>query len=337
MVFDMSIEKSLYRKLMLETSKQISPLLINFLKPLKRENPELYKTCIELIAKRKNKFMVRGYLARFSYAAISSKGWKNILYFCAATEMELASMYYSNRIFDKKGGQEILRLPNNQFIASMLTRDTALQMFSNVYKNISMGNYTKIRNLFDKSNKECYIGQFIDMNMAVYSSNLKLEEKSLTDLYIRRCYGINAHYFEAIGKIGAILANGNENQIRAMGEFGKNYGIALQIVNDIADFVPAKWGLGTSEKLPEDAYADLLQGKLTYPIIYTLLHGKEPDKKFLIKALKNQINKRELIKITKMFAQNGAFSESKRLARHYVKKAHSAIQMFKTEKRRHSL
>jgi geranylgeranyl pyrophosphate synthase len=329
----MNMEKALYRQLMLETSREVSPLLVKSLKPLK-VNPQLHKTCIELIAKRRNKFMVRSYLARFSYSAVSLKNWKSILDFCAAVEIELVSMYYCNRIFDGKGGKEVQNHPNNQFVASMLTRDTASQMLSYFCKNIPPKKQAQISDLFNESNSVSYIGQFIDMNDAIYSPNLKLDEKQLTDLYLRRCYGTNAHYFEAIGKISAILADGTEAQIKALGEFGKNYGIALQIVNDISDFVPPEEGLSTSEKIPEDAYADLINGKLTYPIIYTLTKGKNSDKRSLIMALTKRMKKKEMVKITRLLAQNGAFSASKRLARQYARKAHNAIKIFEKEKRR---
>jgi octaprenyl-diphosphate synthase len=42
--------------------------------------------------------------------------------------------------------------------------------------------------------------------------------------------------FEAAAKIGAILGGGNEEQILALAEYGKNMGIAYQIRDDLQDW-----------------------------------------------------------------------------------------------------
>ncbi len=42
--------------------------------------------------------------------------------------------------------------------------------------------------------------------------------------------------FEASAKIGAILANGNEDQINALANFGRLLGIAYQIHDDLIDY-----------------------------------------------------------------------------------------------------
>ena len=42
--------------------------------------------------------------------------------------------------------------------------------------------------------------------------------------------------FEAATKIGAILGGGNEEQIMAFAEYGKNMGIAYQIRDDLQDW-----------------------------------------------------------------------------------------------------
>lgn len=54
--------------------------------------------------------------------------------------------------------------------------------------------------------------------------------------YIRVIENKTASLFEASAKIGAILANGNENQVNALANFGRLLGIAYQIHDDLIDY-----------------------------------------------------------------------------------------------------
>jgi hypothetical protein len=106
---------------MLETNKEVGRIVLKHLEPLKKENFELYNLCSELLKKKIGTMETREYLMRVSYEICSGKKWGDeIKHACAAMEFELASMYYSNRIFDDKGGEKILSKPNNQFIAAMI-------------------------------------------------------------------------------------------------------------------------------------------------------------------------------------------------------------------------
>ena len=70
-------------------------------------------------------------------------------------------------------------------------------------------------------------GQMIDLNNE--NKNVSLDE--LNQMNILK----TAKLMIASCKIGCILASGNEDQIRAVEEYGKNLGIAFQIVDDILD------------------------------------------------------------------------------------------------------
>ena len=327
--------KDEYKRIMLETSKAIGSIILEYLKPLKNENQELYETCLELLIKKIGTFETRAYFLRFSYEICSGKKWtKEIMHACAAIEMELASMYYTNRIFDDKGGQAILSQPKNQFMAAMITRDLASQALTRACSKVDYKIFVKIKNIFDEISKIFYIGQFFEVSHNIYSRSIKLDFEYLLNFYYKRNYGVNNSFFEKIGIIGAILGNGTKIQIEALANFGKDYGMMLQIINDIGDFVPPQYNLGTEEKLPEDAYSDIKHRKLTLPIIYSLTHGDKKDNQIIVEALMNHgLEKNKLIEITKILVRNGSIDYCKKTALNFIIKGKKYLRIFSKEKR----
>lgn len=89
-----------------------------------------------------------------------------------------------------------------------------------------------------------------------------------------------AYLFSACCEIGAILANASSEEQKALKHYGKNLGTAFQLADDVLDFTAEKEVLGKASG------ADLLEGKLTLPLI--LLVNKEPDvKKDLENIMRN--------------------------------------------------
>jgi len=328
------MDKKQYKKLMLETNKRVSKIVLEYLEPLRKENLELYRICSELLEKKIGTFETREYLMRVSFEICSRKKWtKEIMHACAAVELELASMYYTNRIFDDKGGEKILSQPNNQFIASMITKDLASQALTKACSKVNYKTFVRIKNIFDEINKIFYIGQYFEISANLYPK-VNLAWKEMIDLYYKRNYGVNNSFFEKIALIGAILGNGTKEQINALGEFGKNYGMVMQIINDIGDFVPPKYNAGTEEKLPEDAYSDIKHKKLTLPLIYTLIKGSESNKTEIKRILeRDNPSEEELIKVTELLVNNGSISFSQKIARDFMEKAKKAINIFSKEER----
>jgi geranylgeranyl pyrophosphate synthase len=64
-----------------------------------------------------------------------------------------------------------------------------------------------------------------------------------------------AALFRAAGELGARLANGTQEQINALANFGYNIGLAFQIVDDVLDLT------GDTEQLGKTAGIDLEQGR----------------------------------------------------------------------------
>ncbi|HLA94242.1 MAG TPA: polyprenyl synthetase family protein [Pyrinomonadaceae bacterium] len=70
-----------------------------------------------------------------------------------------------------------------------------------------------------------------------------------------------AFLFAGCCEIGAILGNASFDRQKAMREYGMNLGIAFQLADDLLDFT------SDSESLGKAAAADILEGKMTLPLI----------------------------------------------------------------------
>ncbi|HEY0003571.1 MAG TPA: polyprenyl synthetase family protein [Pyrinomonadaceae bacterium] len=73
-----------------------------------------------------------------------------------------------------------------------------------------------------------------------------------------------AFLFSACCEIGSIIGAADARQQRALSEYGMNLGTAFQLADDLLDFT------ATEEVLGKPAGVDLLEGKLTLPLIYLL-------------------------------------------------------------------
>jgi octaprenyl-diphosphate synthase len=73
-----------------------------------------------------------------------------------------------------------------------------------------------------------------------------------------------AYLFSACCEIGAILGNASPEERRALADYGLNLGTAFQLIDDLLDFTSDEGALGKA------AGVDLLEGKLTLPLIYLL-------------------------------------------------------------------
>lgn len=78
-----------------------------------------------------------------------------------------------------------------------------------------------------------------------------------------------AYLFSACCEIGAILGNATKEQQNALKNYGMNLGTAFQLADDSLDFTAEEEILGKA------AGADLLEGKLTLPLI--MLVKKDPE------------------------------------------------------------
>ena len=114
-------------------------------------------------------------------------------------------------------------------------------------------------------------GQVIDLE----SEGKKVNAEVINELNLLKTAGL----LRAAAKIGVILADGTDEQIKAADEYGINVGICFQIVDDILDFTSDTATLG------KPTGSDLKNDKSTYLSLYGMDKCKDMVKELTDKAL----------------------------------------------------
>ena len=100
-----------------------------------------------------------------------------------------------------------------------------------------------------------------------------------------------------------------------MYEFGKNIGLAFQVVDDILDFT------GNDKQLGKPAVSDLASGYLTAPVLYALEENKNLS--FLIN--RELVEKDDLNNALDIIMNSNAIDSSRKLAEEFAMISKQAI------------
>jgi len=85
--------------------------------------------------------------------------------------------------------------------------------------------------------------------------------------YYDLIYRKTACLFDVSMRLGAVLAGASEELEEQMGEYGRNLGIAFQIVDDVLDLT------ATEQVLGKPVASDLREGKATLAVVHALENG----------------------------------------------------------------
>ena len=110
------------------------------------------------------------------------------------------------------------------------------------------------------------------------------------------------------------------------GEYGKNLGLAFQIIDDILDVTQS------SEALGKPSLSDFAEGKTTLPYIYLYENLDNADRQKLKKFFKKQLRQSEISWIKTKFSEHGIIERCINEARAYGQKALEAVAEFKNDK-----
>lgn len=128
--------------------------------------------------------------------------------------------------------------------------------------------------------------------------------------YLSMCANKTGTLARLSAKLGAILGNGTERQVNALGKFAESIGIAFQIKDDILNL---EGGLG------KDLGEDITEGKMSLPVIKTLDAASGSDEKALRRILeKHTSSKEEIRTATGIIIRNGGIDYARSVAERIV-------------------
>jgi len=122
-------------------------------------------------------------------------------------------------------------------------------------------------------------------------------------------------------RVGALLGEGSVAQIDAAGIYGRNLGIAFQIVDDVLDVV------GDASTLGKRPGMDIKEGNVTILAIHALEDGSVSDRSELIRILRKRSKDwGEVRSALRMIQESGAVEKALADARSYGDRAVKALE-----------
>jgi octaprenyl-diphosphate synthase len=209
---------------------------------------------------------------------------------CAVVEMIHAASLLHDDVIDesdtRRGKPSVNALFDNK--TAIMFGDV---LYSKAFTELSQMN-PKIAYTISNAVTLLSIGEMLDVD-------LTKEFNSNYDLYLDMIYKKTASLIEASAKAAAILAQKDEEKYAL---YGKNLGLAFQMVDDILDITQ------DSSTLGKPAMLDFVEGKVTIP--YLFLHQRTEDKKTLESLYKKSLNEEEIAWIKEQMHTTQALEDS---------------------------
>jgi len=147
------------------------------------------------------------------------------------------------------------------------------------------------------------------------------------DRYLDIINAKTAVLFAAACRIAAVVAERPESEEAALDAYGRNLGIAFQLVDDAIDYVSDAGTMG------KDAGDDFREGKMTLPIILAYARGSAEDRKFWKDAVEGRRSSdADFAHAVHLVRATRAVDDTLARARHYGQRAIDALGPFASGK-----
>ena len=155
----------------------------------------------------------------------------------------------------------------------------------------------------------------------INSGNPKINKEQ----YLEVIYRKTGKLFEAAMVVGGLLSNQSQTVLTTLQLFGKELGMAYQIVDDVLDYS------SSFEIMGKDVGDDLAEGKVTLPMIYTLERAMPDMQEMIGQAILNKDSK-NADKIIRSIQSTGSIASSVNDAKEKTEFALHSIQSLDNSK-----
>lgn len=126
-------------------------------------------------------------------------------------------------------------------------------------------------------------------------------------------------------RVGAVIAGADEKTENALADYGYHLGLAFQMADDLLDY------LADTATLGKMVGADLKEGKLTLPIIFTLKSAHSEDRSFIQQLIqKKTFTPEEFDHLKTLLQKYGGLRHTFQLAEESVAAARKALSLFES-------
>ena len=145
-----------------------------------------------------------------------------------------------------------------------------------------------------------------------------------------QCVTLQEHYdlifrktaclFATSMRLGGILGDANDNQERKLEEYGRNLGMAFQIVDDVLDLTASE------EVLGKPVASDLREGKVTMAVIHALEHCTPAERALIETVLRERAFRSvSLPQVLEVLERYGSIAAANAAAVEFAQAAREAI------------
>jgi octaprenyl-diphosphate synthase len=143
------------------------------------------------------------------------------------------------------------------------------------------------------------------------------------DRYLEIITAKTAALFAAACQIAAVVAERDSTVEAALEAYGRNLGIAFQLVDDAIDYV------SDADTMGKDTGDDFRDGKITLPVILAYARGSESEREFWRAAMTGRsAGDADLAEASRLLAKTNAIADTLARARHYGARAIDALAGF---------
>jgi octaprenyl-diphosphate synthase len=142
--------------------------------------------------------------------------------------------------------------------------------------------------------------------------------------YLRVIESKTAALFAAASRIGGVLGERGDGEERALEAFGRNLGIAFQLVDDVLDYSAREIELGKS------IGDDFREGKITLPIVLAVRAADERERQFWRRTLEQlEQDESDLEHAIDLMHRHGTLAQTNARASLYAAEARRALALFR--------
>ena len=150
-------------------------------------------------------------------------------------------------------------------------------------------------------------------------NNLDIE----TEKYFKVIEDKTARLFSSSAVVGGIISKCTEKIIYKLDAFGKNIGIAFQLLDDALDYEYSENNIG------KNTGDDFKEGKVTLPVLLALKKSNPSEKLFWKKVIEDLDQKNKDFKHAQsLLIKYNCIVETKNIAKKYAKKAENILKEF---------
>ena len=169
------------------------------------------------------------------------------------------------------------------------------------------------------------LGRTLAAGEILQLSNIQNQDFS-EDIYYQIINNKTAALFEACSKIGALSAGASEEAVKAAAKFGQNIGMIFQIRDDIFDYFDSK-------EIGKPTGNDMVEGKLTLPVIYALNKANYESMQTLARKVKaGTVNADEIAVLVEFTKEQGGIEYAERRMEEIGQEAMKFIDEYVKEK-----